>query len=104
MKRKISILLALSMLLTSCITPAFAENAITETNEVIEETTEKTTEEIIAELPVSEEYSEEQELPEEETTLSEDEKYMLNIVLFTLSEGTELSAVKKDLKSWVCVK
>lgn len=59
---------------------------------------EKTTEEIISELPVAKEYSEEQELPEEETTLSEDEKYMLNIVLFTLSENTELSYVKGDLK------
>lgn len=46
MKRKLSILLALAMVLTSCMTPAFAENAITETNEVMEETTENNTEEL----------------------------------------------------------
>ena len=128
MKKKMGIMLALSLLLTS-ISPAFAQEntqkidnqaVITETAEKEEKTqpqttgTEKTDEpdeekqdetkeqeaaEESAETDepsVSEEESAEP-LPEEETTLSEDETYKLNVILFSLKESASLESIESDL-------
>ena len=80
MKKKISILLALTMLFTG-ISPVFAEE--TEEQTVIEETAAMDTAE---------------SLPEEETTLSEDEKYMLNVILFALKEETSIDSIGSELE------
>ena len=74
------------------------ENKPTESTEQNSDGEIKTTEQIISELPVSEEYSEEQELPEEETTLSEDESYFQNIVVFTVADGTDINDIEKNLE------
>lgn len=74
------------------------ENEPTESTEQNSDVEIKTTEQIIAELPVSEEYSEEQELPEEETTLSENESYLQNIVVFTVADGTDINDIEKNLE------
>lgn len=74
------------------------ENEPTESTEQNSDGEIKTTEQIISELPVSEEYSEEQELPEEETTLSEDESYFQNIVVFTIADGTDINDIEKNLE------
>lgn len=121
MKKKLCALLAALLVMTSTV-PALAEGTQQEDTaqpEIVTEAEEKSffdkelqpqsdeeiseeamedTEEFIDSLPVTEEYSEEQELPEEETTLSEDEKYLLNVILFSLDENTALSAVKSKLR------
>lgn len=74
------------------------ENKPTEPTEQNSDGEIKTTKQIISELPVSEEYSEEQELPEEETTLSEDESYLQNIVVFTVADGTDINGIEKNLE------
>ena len=128
MKRKISIMLAVSLLLTS-ISPVFAQEntekidnrtAVTEIAEKDEKTlpqptdTEKADEsdeekqDETKEQEAAEESAETDEpsvpeeesaepLPEEETTLSEDETYNLNVILFSLKESASLDSVESDL-------
>lgn len=128
MKRKISILLALSLLLTS-ISPAFAqENTQKVDNQtVITETAEKDDDDVTLStgsenddepkeeksnetenenptdesddfnVPVIPEEEPAEPLPEVETTLSEDETYKLNVILFSLKESATLDGVENDL-------
>ena len=108
MKRFLSIMLVLCMILT-CITPAFAEETTpietveTTTEEVLteevvlEETTEPTEEVAAEETEVTEPEETEDEEPELETEVSEDETYMLNIVLFALKESVSLSKIEDEL-------
>lgn len=120
MKKKLSALLA-ALLVLLCTVPAFAngdkettaaaptteitteekdffdEELPPQSEEGITKEAQEETEEILESLPVSEEYFEDEEMPEEETTLSEDEKYLLNVILFSTSEDTKLSAIKSKL-------
>lgn len=104
MKKHLSLLLVLCMLITS-VTPAFA----TETGDIAEPsvTEEIVIEETAVEEPVSEEQTEEttEEVADEtilekelETEVSEDETYMLNIVLFALSESASIESIEGKLE------
>lgn len=79
MKKRISILLAVSLILAS-VSPAFAQ----ENTEIIDNQT------VIEETPA-------EPLPEEETTLSEDETYKLNVILFALKESASLDSIESSL-------
>ena len=128
MKRKISIMLALSLLLTS-ISPAFAEESAQKVDNqtVITETAEKDDDDVTLStgsenddepkeeksnetenenptdesddfnVPVIPEEEPAEPLPEVETTLSEDETYKLNVILFSLKESVSLGSVESDL-------
>lgn len=116
MKRKICLLLTLAMLL-SCAAPAFAEDGQygDETPLVTEEREEEPLPTVpdgdeteapdgdAEEVPNGDETlpategDTETELPEEETTLSEDETYLKNIVLFTVKKVSTLTSLSDQL-------
>ena len=113
MKKHLSLLLVLCMLITS-VTPAFAtetgdiaEPSVTEEivieetaveEPVSEEQTEIVTEEVAEEPILEEEIEEIEETEELETEVSEDETYMLNIVLFALKESASIESIEGKLE------
>lgn len=104
MKKMTSMLLVLSMLFSFAM-PIFAytdEKAVTVLEELqpgsaaIQQYAQTASERAAARLPVAEDYSLAQPLPDEETTLSADETYLLNVVLFAVSEDTEPDELALD--------
>lgn len=105
MKKHLSLLLVLCMLITS-VTPAFAtetgniaESSVTEEIVIEETAVEESVSEEQTEEPILEEEIEEiEETEKKETEVSEDETYMLNIVLFALSESASIESIEGKLE------